>query len=65
MITEKTTLGKIIRTKKGTKVLMENGVPCMHCPAVEAEMDTLKLGEVCEMYGLDLKKILDELNNQK
>jgi hypothetical protein len=29
------------------------------------EMDKLKIGEVCEMYGLDLEGLLKELNKLK
>jgi len=62
-ITSKTTLAKIIEQKTGAKVLMENGVPCLSCPMSQFEIDKLKIGEVCKMYGLNLVKILNELNN--
>ena len=61
-ITSKTTLAKIMDKKGGEKVLMKNGVPCLSCPMAAIEIDTLKIGKVCEMYGLNLKKILKELN---
>jgi hybrid cluster-associated redox disulfide protein len=61
-ITEKTTLAKIIEKNDGAKILMENGVPCLACPMSQFEIDKLEIGEVCKMYGLNLDKILKELN---
>jgi hypothetical protein len=61
-ITSKTTLEKIINEKNGAKILMENGVPCLSCPMSQFEIDKLQIGEVCKMYGLNLEKILKELN---
>ena len=61
-VTEKTTLRKIIEQKGGAEVLSENGVPCLGCPMAEMEIDRLKIGKVCKMYGLNLEKILKELN---
>jgi hybrid cluster-associated redox disulfide protein len=61
-ITSKTTLEKIIAKKGAVKILMENGVPCLSCPMASFEIDKLKIGEVCKIYGLDLEKILKELN---
>ena len=29
------------------------------------ELDKLKIGEVCKMYGLNLEKILKELNKNR
>jgi len=61
-ITEKTTLKKILG-KKGTEdILAKNGVPCVSCPIAQFEIDKLKIGQVCKMYGLNLKKILEDLN---
>ena len=60
--TSKTTLAKIISKKGGAEILANNGVPCLSCPMSSMEIDTLKIGEVCKMYGLKLAKILKELN---
>ena len=62
MITEKTTLEKIIGRKGAAKILNKNGVPCLSCPMMSEEIDKLEIGKVCKAYGLDLKKILGELN---
>lgn len=47
----------------GGEILSKNGVPCMTCPLATAEINTLTIGQVCSIYGLDLKKILTDLNN--
>jgi hypothetical protein len=64
MITKKTTLAKIIKQKGAAKILMENRVPCMSCPMARLEIDKLEIGKVCKMYGLDLEKILKDLNGK-
>ena len=61
-ITSRTTLKKIIEKAGAGKILMKNGVPCLSCPMASFEIDKLKIGEVCKMYGLNLEKILKELN---
>ena len=61
-ITKETVLGNALKLKGAEKVLKENNVPCMHCPMAQMEMDTLKIGQICKMYGLNEKKILEELN---
>jgi len=61
-VTSKTTLAKILEKKGADVILMENGVPCLSCPMSQFEIDKLEIGEVCKMYDLPLKKILDELN---
>jgi len=61
-VTSKTTLEKILDKKGGGKILAKHGVPCISCPMAQFEIDKLKIGDVCEMYGLNLPKILKELN---
>ena len=61
-VTKKTTLAKIIEAKGADKVLVDNGVPCLSCPMSQFEIDKLAIGDVCKMYGLNLEKILKELN---
>jgi hypothetical protein len=61
-ITKETVLGKALELKGSDKVLKENNVPCVHCPMAKMEMDTLKIGQICNMYGLDEKKLLKDLN---
>ncbi len=64
-ITEKTTLKKIMEFKNAEKILAKHGVPCVGCPMAQFELPKLKIGEVCKIYGLPLKKILKDLNGEK
>lgn len=61
-ITKDTTLAKVLEIKGAEKILSEFEMPCLHCPMAQMEMNTLKLRDICNMYGLDLKKLLKELN---
>ncbi|MBU3942207.1 MAG: DUF1858 domain-containing protein [Nanoarchaeota archaeon] len=61
-ITKDTTLAKVLEVKGAEKILSEFQMPCLGCAMAQMEMDTLKLGDICNMYGLDLDKLLKELN---
>jgi len=61
-ITKDFVLSKIIEKKGADEILVKNGVPCLSCPMAAMEIDKLKIGDVCKMYGLNLGKILKELN---
>jgi len=63
--TEKSTLKEILKSKNGDEILAKNGVPCVSCPMAKFEIERLKIGQVCEIYGLNIKKIIEELNSQK
>ncbi len=63
-ITSKTTLKKIIEKKGADEILAKHGVPCLSCPMAAMEIDRLEIGKVCKMYGLNLKKILADLNKK-
>jgi hypothetical protein len=63
-ITKATTLEKIMAIKNGEEILHKNNVPCVSCPMAPMELSTLKIGDVCKMYGLKLEKILKELNKK-
>jgi hypothetical protein len=62
-ITNKSTLKEVLKVKNAGEVLAKNGVPCVSCPMAKFEMDKLEIGQVCKMYGLNLEKILKDLNN--
>ena len=62
-ITKSSKLGEILKIKGADKVLEKNEVPCLSCPMASFEIDKLKIGDVCKMYGLNLDKILGELNS--
>ncbi len=61
-ITKNTTLEKILEKKGADKILQKHKLPCLSCPMASAEMKFLKIGDVAKMYGLDLDKILEDLN---
>ena len=61
-ITKSTTLAEALKIKGAEKILSQFSVPCMTCPMAQMEMNDLKLGDICSMYGLDEKKILEKLN---
>ena len=63
-ITKNTTLAKLLK-KSGCKEILEKyNLPCLGCPCVQYEMDSLEIGQVCEMYKIDLKSLLEELNKK-
>ena len=64
-ITDKTTLEKIMEKNGAEEILVKHGVPCVSCPMAKFEIEKLKIGEVCRMYGLPLKDILNDLNKNK
>ena len=61
-ITKNTTLAKVLEINGAEKILSKFQMPCLGCAMAQIEMDTLKLGDICNMYGIDLDKLLKELN---
>lgn len=61
-ITRNTTLAKILEIKGAEKVLAKHRVPCLTCPMAKFEIQRLKIGNVCKIYGLNQEKILKDLN---
>lgn len=61
-ITEKTPLGKILKHKEAEKVLLKYNFPCLFCPFSKMEIGNLEIGKVCEIYGIDGQKVIEELN---
>ena len=57
-----TTLAEILKFPGTEKILSKYNLPCLGCPFAKLEMENLKIGEVCKMYGIDLSKLLKELN---
>jgi len=56
-----TTLAEILNLPGTEKVLAKYNLPCLSCPMAKFEIENLKIGEVCKMYGIDLEKLLIEL----
>jgi hypothetical protein len=61
-ITKETTQKEILETPGGEEILVSNHVPCPNCPYAAGEIAKLTIGHVSRLYGLDLDKILKELN---
>ncbi len=64
-ITKDTTLAEAIKHPEVEDIMKKHGVPCMTCPMAKFEMDQLQIGQVCQMYGIDLEKLISELNKRK
>jgi len=60
-ITKDTTLSELLGNPKAMEILAKYHLPCLGCPFAEMEMENLKIGEVCKMYGLNLEKLLKDL----
>jgi len=64
-ITRNTTLAKVLEINGAEKILSKFQMPCLGCAMAQMEMSSLKLGNICSMYGIDLNKLLKELNALK
>jgi hypothetical protein len=60
-IDENSTVADVLEIEGAAEILAKNQFPCVTCPMAQMEMDSLKLGQVCNMYGLDCKKLLKDL----
>jgi len=63
-ITEDITLAELLKKPDAENILAKYNLPCLGCPMAKFEMENLKLGEVCKMYGIDLGNLLKELNEK-
>jgi len=61
-VTEKTKLEELFKLDGVTDILLSHNFPCVMCPMAKMEMDLLDLGSVCEMYGINKKDLLNEIN---
>jgi len=64
-ITKNTTLAEILKIPGAEDILAKFNLPCLWCPMMKTEMHKLKIGQICEMYNIDIKKLLKELNESK
>jgi len=55
-------LGDILEDAGKEKILAKYKLPCLSCPMASFEVGNLKLGEVCQIYDINLEKLLIELN---
>ena len=62
--TEESTLGEILKNKTDAmQVLGKHGVPCVSCPMMALELNKLRLMDIGNMYGVNIEKLLQELNS--
>ena len=64
-ITKQTTLAKILKIPGAEHILAKFNLPCLWCPMMKHEMGKLKLGQICETYNIDIKKLVKELNESR
>ncbi|MCK4967935.1 MAG: hypothetical protein KAS12_02675 [Candidatus Aenigmarchaeota archaeon] len=57
-----TTLAEILKHSQANKILAKYHLPCLFCPMAQYEISKLTIGEVAEMYHLNLTGMLKELN---
>ena len=63
-ITKDSALAGILELKGAKKILAKYNLPCLSCPFAKMEMESLKIGEICKLYGISLEKLLKELNKR-
>lgn len=62
MFNKDTTLSKILKNPDNEKILAKYNLPCLTCPLADMEMEELKIGDICKMYGINADKLLTDLN---
>jgi hybrid cluster-associated redox disulfide protein len=55
-------LAEILESPGSQEILARYDLPCLTCPFAAMEMEKLKIGEVCQQYGINADKLLEELN---
>ncbi len=60
--TEESTLKEVLEFSKGKEVLAKHKVPCLQCPMMQMEAESLTLKNICEAYRVNLKDLLIDLN---
>ena len=61
-IDKNTTLEKVLKYPGSEDVLKKYKVPCLSCAFAQMEMGELQIGDICKNYGIDVKKLIEELN---
>jgi len=64
-ITKNTFLSEVLENPGNGKILKKYSFPCLSCPFAKMEMDKLKIGEICQMYDIDIQELLKDLNRDK
>ncbi len=61
-IKEKTTIEEILSVPGADLIMEKYGLPCLGCPMLQFEMGELTIGEACDIYQIDKKKLIADLN---
>ena len=61
-INKNTTLENVLKCSGSESVLKKYNVPCLSCPFAQMEMGKLEIGDICKNYGIDVKGLIEELN---
>lgn len=64
-VTKETTLAEILKLQNAEKVLAKYDVPCLSCAFAQMEMESLKIGQICKNYNIDINSLLKELNKKE
>ncbi len=62
-IDSNSTLEEILSHEKAREILFKHGVPCLSCPMMASEKNELTIGHICDAYGIDIDKLLDDLSS--
>jgi hypothetical protein len=57
-----TTLEEVLKLKGAREILQKYDFPCIFCPLAAPEKRHLKLGKVAKAYGIEIKELLEDLN---
>jgi hypothetical protein len=63
-ITKETTLAEAMDKEGAEEVMAKHELPCLSCPFAKMEMEQLKIGDICERYGIDIDGLLEDLNKK-
>jgi hypothetical protein len=61
-INKDTTLAEILKVQGAEEILAKYNVPCLGCAFAKMEMEKLKIGDICDMYGISISDLLSDLN---
>jgi len=61
-IAEDTTLAEVLERPKAKEILEKYNLPCLQCPFAKIEAEKLKIGQICQQYGIETEKLLKELD---
>ncbi len=63
-ITKKTKLSKVMSEEHLVRILEEFDFPCLFCPHMKDEIESLEIGYVCDNYGIDSDELIKRLNEK-